>query len=196
MNRKLISLNITLLVLLTSGLISGTLAGQKNIQSVKLKSTDKTCQQAIDSVRQVLSDKGYFSPTRGFTNQVVLPRVYSDDSLIRESFYNYPVNRTKSIRFILTDKPQNSIINLFKSPQLMTILGSQIMSACDQVGLVGFSYWIEGIYPVGYFPDNTARVFTLFDHNTTEDEMRPFQKTITTPNGDRTIFQWGYIFTL
>lgn len=196
MNHKLISLNITLLVLLTSGLIPSTLAEQKNIQGVKLKPTDKTCQQAIDSVRQVLSDKGYFSPTRGFTNQVVVPRVYSDDSFIRENFYDYPMNRTKSIRFILTDKRQNSISNLFSSPQLMTILGSQIMSACDQVGLVGFSYWIEGIYPVGYFPDNTARVFTLFDPNRPRDEIRPFLKTITTPNGDRSVFQWGYLSTL
>lgn len=195
MNLKLIGLNMTLPILLISIFSSTTFAKPNKIQTIKLTNTSQTCQQAIDSVRKILFDKGYYSPTMGFSG-IVNPRVYSDDDFIRENFYNYPVSRTKSIRFILTDTPQNSISNLFSSPLLMTNLGSQIMSACDQVGLVGFSYWIEGIYPVGYFPDGTARLFTLFDPSTTEDEMRPFQKTITSSSGERRIFQWGYIYTL
>ncbi|MGI0485742.1 hypothetical protein ACN4EK_09920 [Pantanalinema rosaneae CENA516] len=56
--------------------------------------------------------------------------------------------------------------------------------------------WTRGGYPIGYFPDDTVRVFTLFDPSTTQEEMSPYVKTTETPDGKHVIYQWGYTFSL
>lgn len=169
------------------------------------KSTGKTCQQAIDFVKQDLLRRGYFSPYKipgepgvPSTGRVVNPSVSRNKNLIPESFYNYPANRTEAVVFVLTDaQAGSSILALYDSPQIMATLAAQIIAACDQVGLVKFSYWFEGGIPVGYFPDNTVRVFTVFNPGTPEEKMQPYQKTVNTPSGEeRMLYQWGYDYSL
>jgi hypothetical protein len=79
-------------------------------------------------------------------------------------------------------------VGFFNSPRLMTSLAARIISACDRVGLVEYVHWWEGYKPVGYFPDNTVRPFTLSD-------SKSHDRLVKTPTGKRYVYEWGYYFS-
>lgn len=147
------------------------------------------CNQAVESVKQDLSRRGYFSPANAF-GRLRNPEVRVNNRFIVESFHNYPSARTTTVEFVLTDTNRNSISNLYNFPQLMTTLASQIINSCDGVGLVYFCYFIEGGVPVGYFPNNTIRPFTIFDPSTPDSRIRPHY------NSRNKTYQWGYFYGL
>jgi hypothetical protein len=114
-----------------------------------------------------------------------------DKNSIQDNYYDYPADRTEAVVFELSGDMDKLYRGLMSSPQFMAILSAQIMSECDQVGLVEFHHWWEGFVPVGYFPDNTARTFTPVEFSSDS----PYQKSIETSNGSRAMYQWGYYFS-
>lgn len=167
------------------------LAYSKQPASVSLpRDSTISCEDSIAIVKSDLSRKGFFVPWKNLRSGAVgYPEVKFDNSMIREGYYGYPTNRTQSAVFVLGE-----VANLYSSPKFMAILASKIMAACNQVGLVEFAYWYEGSESVGYFPDNTARVFINLITES-DEKVDSLTKTVKTLQGDSRIYQWGYTFS-
>lgn len=186
---------LTILVVSMTQPISAIPKSQQKV--VNLKPTSKTCEQAIDLVKQDLLRRGLFSPAQRFT-EIFNPTVTTEINFISENFYDYPSQRTETISFILTDEGDGTgYSNFSNSPQLMETLSAEIIAACQKVGLVYFGYFIEGGIPVGYFTDNTVRRFTLGDWVNNCENLKPYFKTVNTSSGGtRELFKWGYYCTV
>ena len=158
------------------------------------KNSNIGCEKAINSVKTTLVRRGYFIPWQGRGGSrvgTIKPKLLRDKNSIQDNYYDYPADRTEAVVFELSGDMDKLYRGLMSSPQFMAILSAQIMSECDQVGLVEFHHWWEGFVPVGYFPDNTARTFTPVEFSSDS----PYQKSIETSNGSRAMYQWGYYFS-
>lgn len=184
--------------------LSGSTAEQspanhsQNSVSIRVpEDSSKSCQEAIDLVEVELIEKGFFSPWNGDIGGRRIQiepeiNIYADD--IQSTYYNYPATRPHTISFELSGE-FNKIDTLLISPQLMSILGAQIMADCYQVGLVRFNHWWEGGVPIGYFVDNTARPFIPVTIGRADGFISDEQietRRIETEHGPRQIFPWGY----
>lgn len=169
-----------------------SLAYSKQPASVSLPGDSNiSCEDSITLVKSDLSRKGFFVTWKNPRSGAIgYPDVKFDNSTIREGYYGYPTNRTQSAVFVLGE-----VANLYSSPKFMAIFASKIMAACNKVGLVEFAYWYEGSESVGYFPDNTARVFINLATDESTDKQDSLTKTVKTLQGDRKIYQWGYTFS-
>lgn len=163
---------------------------------VKLNHSSKTCPQAIEEVKKELFRKGYFSPIKIANGKIINPTVNTEPNFIQENFYDYPKERLETIVFLLTDTQKNSVSNFYQSPKYMATLGQKVIASCKKVGIVRFSYWIEGGYPVGYFSDNTVRSFNLSKSPPECEDLRTYRKIIPTPSGDLLLMKWGHYCTL
>lgn len=142
-----------------------------------------SCEESINQVKFELTKKGFFVPSRsgaGTGN----PKVQIYKNRILSSYYGYPAARTETVSFLLGEAA-----NLYSSPKFMATISAQIMAECSQVGIVEFG-WFEATMPVGYFSDNTARVFTWVP-----PDNSGHSKIIQTANGEQALFQWGYYFS-
>lgn len=153
-----------------------------------------SCDQAIANVKDDLTQRGFFVPWKSPRGGMGNPQVKIDKNTIQNGYYGYPSDRTERVIFVLGE-----ISNLYSSPKLMATLASQIMADCNNVGLVSFAYWWEGSVNVGFFSDNTARTFiNIYAVRPREEREKlraTYSRTLKTPNGDRSQFQWGYDFT-
>lgn len=147
--------------------------------------SDASCQNVVNAVKAELAQKGYYVAFTGRRGHKVQPTTLFDDVKISQAYYNFPPNRLGVITF--------SGLKDYPSGQLMASLSARIMANCPKVGLVQFSWFFEGLKPVGYFPDNTARVFKFLVYS--ESGAHPHIKTIQTSNGERTLHEWGYYFS-
>jgi hypothetical protein len=151
-----------------------------------------TCGGSIDSVKAELAQKRFFIPWKttdrrgGF--RTIQPKVMINDRNIRENHFNYPSDRPRTVRFLLSGDRAKLYVGFFNSPRLMTSLAARIISACDRVGLVEYAHWWEGYKPVGYFPDNTVRPFIISD-------SKSHDRLVKTPTGKRYVYEWGYYFS-
>jgi hypothetical protein len=155
--------------------------------------TNTTCEGSIDSVKAELAKKGYFIPwkTGAPWHRTIQPRVEINDSKIREVYFNYPSNRTRMVRFMLSGDLNKLYVGFFNSPRLMTTLAARVISACNKVGLVEYAHWHQEYRGAGYFSDNTVREFTYTD---TERIDNPHTRNIKINGGtkSKTLFEWGY----
>ena len=149
-------------------------------------SSNRTCQQAVDSVGRELASKGAFVPFHpGGSWPRVEPTVSIENGNFSQDHRGYPANRPQKVEFILSGD-DNSLWNVMGSPQFLTILASQIMAACPQVGMVNYQHWWKDSVPVGYFSDGTVRPFTWVDFDDPRLGWRDHQ--------GRLIGRWGYYF--
>lgn len=183
------------------GITEPVLAAPQDRQGVvKLRNSNKTCQQAIKHVEGDLRRRGYFSPNRLSINDdrgdLINPQTIREANDVKDNYYDYPPGRTDAVQFVLTDSSKNPIDNFHASPRLMTNLAAEVISSCNKVGLVRFYYYEESV-PIGYFSNRTVREFTsprpgqslgLGDCG----EFERFQRNIETPSGTRTLMKWGY----
>lgn len=180
-------------VSIASALLSTT-AYSKEPAIVQIpKNSSLGCQDSIKRIKTDLARRGYFIPweTNIVRSGLIKPQVQIKSNIIQDNYYNYPASRTETVIFKLSGDSDKLYLGFMSSPKLMATLGAQIMSSCDRVGLVHFSHWWEGYVPVGYFPDGTARTFTWTDWRSSSS----YQKIIETPNGSRSLNQWGYYFS-
>ena len=149
--------------------------------------SNRTCQQAVESVGRELASKGAFVPFHpGGSRPRVEPTVSVEDGNFPQNYQSgYPTNRPQKVEFILSGD-DNSLLNVMNSPQFLTILASQIMSACPQVGMVNYQHWWKDHVPVGYFSDGTARAFTWVD---VDDPRLGWWD-----DQGRLLGRWGYYF--
>jgi hypothetical protein len=137
-----------------------------------------SCKQSIDNVKKDLVKRGFFRGTVGYAPRGESPKVSISKDFIQKAYKEYPPNRTETIYFDTFFAK-----DLHNSPKLMATLASQIISQCNQVGIVTFISW-EEMFPVGYFLDNTVRTFV--------DQSRGL------PLGERpegyVDFKWGYAY--
>jgi hypothetical protein len=154
--------------------------------------TNTTCGGSIDGIKAELAKKGYFIPwkTGAPWNKTIQPRVEINDNTIREYYFNYPSDRTRTVRFLLSGDSNKLYVGFFSSPRLMTTLAARVIAACDKVGLVEYVHWYEGYSPVGYFSDNTVREFTYTNSGRRDT---PHTRTIKVDGGNttKTLFEWG-----
>lgn len=155
--------------------------------SSEMTSTLETsCKNAIENVKIELRQKKFFIPFRDFKGKTWNSEVKIDSSFIQENFYDYPLNRSKSVIFVLGDTQ-----NLYSSPRLMANLASKIINRCQTVGLIEFAYWFEGGRQVGLLENGIVKVFDRTEPNS------QYAKTFKLPNGlTRTKFKWGHYFYL
>lgn len=128
------------------------------------KNSTQTCQQAIDSVASELRRRRVFNPiyvTDDWNSQRIVPNVMRRNDSVHY-YLNHPPDRLESVHFIMNNN-QYQIEAIHNSPQFVTIMASRIISACPTIGLVFYSTWFEQDTLVGYFPDNTVRLFTAVD---------------------------------
>ena len=147
--------------------------------------SSKTCEESIDAVKVELAEKGFFVPwehTFGERTVAFSPKLTTSTSEIGKSYYGYPQNRPHSVTFYLSGEA-SQVESLLGSPQLMAIYSARIMADCSQVGLIKFNHWWEGYVPIGYFPNNTAKMFTYVDRS---------PRDFTEP----AIYQWGTYYSL
>ena len=115
--------------------------------------------------------------------QIIRPRVTWNAEPISKSYYGYPSDRLKTVT--IGPLPENG-----SSPLPITVMGSRIMAACNQVGMVDFTVGIESRSPVGYFPDRTARLFEWVDL------FGVHQRSVRLPDGSRrNLYEWGYYYS-
>ena len=160
-----------------------------NLASVRIPtSSNRTCQQSIDFVRRELVSKGAFVPfhPRGTSRERIEPRVSVQNGNFAREYHSYPRNRPHKAEFVLSGD-ENRILNVMASPQFLTILASQIMASCPQVGMVNYQHWWKDNIPVGYFPDGTARTFTWVDVD--DPRLGGWDN-----RGRQLPSQWGYYF--
>jgi hypothetical protein len=150
-----------------------------------------SCGTAIDGVKADLAERGYFIEWKG-AGRTIYPRVEIDGSYIQTYYYNYPAERTDTVTFFLAGDSTRLYQGLMSSPVLMATLGSRVMAACNQVGMVMFSHWWEGMVPVGYFPDGKVRAFQWMDM---EFGNAPHQRMVQTEEGSRILYEWGYYYS-
>jgi hypothetical protein len=151
------------------------------------KSSGIGCESIVKTAKTELANKGYyvtFTDVRfaGRHGAKIQPSTRFDKLAISREYFNYPPNRTEAVIFSgLKDYPPS---------QLMVSLSARIMADCPKVGLVDFDWFFEGHKPVGYFSDNTARLFTSSD-------QKEHNKIIQTANGKQTLYlyEWGYYFS-
>jgi hypothetical protein len=162
-------------------------------ENIKIHLPEKSsviCNEAIGLVKKDLAQRGYFIPWKIWQNRqkdyLYDPHITIDMQHIRDSYYNPPKNRTDTVVFHLSGD-MDKLYKLMMSPQLMTALSARIISGCDNVGIVEFAHWWEGVEFVGYFPDHTVRPFTNIGRSDS-----PHTKMINTPDGSKTLFNWGY----
>ena len=150
--------------------------------------SNRNCQQAVDSVSRELASKGAFVPfnTRAVPGGRVEPTVSMENGNFPQNYRGYPANRPQQIEFILSGN-DNSLLNVMSSPQFLTILASQIMAACPQVGMVNYQHWWADHVPVGYFADGTARAFSWVDYDDPRLGWWDDQ--------GRLISRWGYYYS-
>ena len=146
--------------------------------------SNKSCEEAINAVEAELAEKGFFVPWEhkfGERSVSFSPKLTISRDEIGRSYYNYPQNRPHSITFFLSGEASR-VESLLGSPQLMAIYSAQIMSDCYQIGLINFNHWWEGYIPVGYFPNDTAKMFTYINRS-----PRDFEGPA--------VYQWGTYYS-
>ena len=158
-----------------------TIVHSKEPEIVRIpQKSNLSCDGAIEAVKQDLKKRGIFSESK-LDRRAIKPRVVWGAEPISNFYYGYPSNRLKSVMIIGLSTENR------RSPIPFTAMGAQIMAACDQVGLVDFNHKWEGVDPVGYFPDRTARLFKRVEGRSDEHQR------IEMGNGsERTVFEWGY----
>lgn len=144
--------------------------------------TDISCNDAVDEVAANLAERGFFVPWNDSqaSGGRVEPKIFLSESNISENYINYPPGRTQTIIFSLSGDPTRLYEGLMSSPQFMSTLSAKIMAECSQVGIVEFAHWWEGVAPIGYFTDGTARPFEW--KYTDWVEIEPLE--------------WGYFYSL
>jgi hypothetical protein len=188
-----------ILAIVLAGIAQPILAAPKNEQPIiKLRKSNKICQQAINFVEKDLRRRGYFSPNRLSINDdrgdLINPQTIREANDVKDNYYDYPPGRTDSVTFVLTDSSKNPIDNFYSSPRLMTNLAAEVISSCNKVGLIWFHYYEER-GGIGYFPDGTVRIFN--SPSSAQGlgecgEFKRYQRTINTPSGTTTVMKWGY----
>ena len=109
-----------------------TIVHSRAPESVRIpQKSDLSCEGAIESVRQDLKKRGAFSEWK-IGRQIIRPRVTWNVEPISKSYYGYPSNRLKTVT--IGHLPENG-----SSPLPITVMGSRIMAACNQVGMVDFT---------------------------------------------------------
>ena len=103
---------------------------EPEIVRISQKST-LSCDGAIEVVRQDLKKRGAFSEWK-IGRQIIRPRVAWNVEPISKPYYGYPSNRLKTVT--IGPLPENG-----SSPLPITVMGSRIMAACNQVGMVDFT---------------------------------------------------------
>lgn len=145
-----------------------------------------TCQQSIDSVKAELIKRKYFVDYKDANYGLIKPKLVINNDRIKQEYYEYPKNRTKTIVFQLSGN-FDAVSDFLRSRKLMESLTARILGSCQDFGLVEYVHWYEGYVPVGYFPDNSVRTFTwMIDIDDSEYSR--------SDNG-YTKYQWGYYFS-
>ena len=158
-----------------------TIVHSKEPKSVRIpQKSNLSCDGAIEAVKQDLKKRGVFSESK-VDRRAIKPRVVWGAEPISNFYYGYPSNRLKSVMIIGLSTENR------RSPLPFTAMGARIMAACNQVGLVNFTHRLEGVDPVGYFPDRAARLFKRVEGMSSEHQR------VEMGNGsERTVFEWGY----
>lgn len=139
-------------------------------------SSNRTCQQSIDFVSRELASKGAFIPYVN-NRRRTQPSVSRKNGNFAQDYYSYPANRPELVEFRLSGDEMRLWQGVMSSPQFLATLAAQIMASCPQVGMVNYQHSWEGMAPVGYFSDGTARAFTWVDVE------------------DTRLKQWGYYYS-
>ena len=109
-----------------------TIAHSKEPESVRIpQKSNLSCNGAIESVKQDLKKRGAFSEWK-IGRQIIRPRVTWNVEPISKLYYGYPSNHLKTVT--IGPLPENG-----SSPLPITVMGSRIMAACNQVGMVDFT---------------------------------------------------------
>jgi hypothetical protein len=148
-------------------------------------SSGASCQNVINLTKTELAKKGYYITFTSRRGEKIQPRILFDDIKISDGYYNFPASRVGVITF--------SALKDYPPDQLMASMSARIMADCPKVGLVQYAWFFEGLKPVGYFSDNTARVFKFLVYS--ESGSHPHIRTIQTGNGERQLYEWGYYFS-
>lgn len=168
---------------------SGAAYSHEHVSAPLPQESDLTCNEAVDQAAADLAEKGFFVPWNEPNVGQIEPEIAASDDNIQKFYYNYPPNRTQTITFGLSGDSTALYQGLMNSPQYMSTMAAKIMVECPQVGLVEFSHWWEGVVPVGYFSDNTARPFTWVD------DVGFGSSEYTRQNGSTIQYEWGYFFS-
>ena len=164
-----------------------TIAYSKEPESVRIpQKSNLSCDGAIESVKQDLKKRGAFSEWK-IGRQIIRPRVTWNAEPISKSYYGYPSDRLKAVTIgpLSTENRRSP-----SSPVPITAMGARIMAACNQVGMVNFTAGIESSFPVGYFPDRTARGFEWVDL------FGAHQRSVRLPDGSsQNLYEWGYYYS-
>ena len=157
--------------------------------------SNNTCSEAISTIEDALAEGGYYIPWEtGLSYQpMVYPDVQIEDDHIVKGYYDYPEDRTQSVTFRLTGDSGRLYKGIMNSPQLLTSYTSQIMTACQQVGLVNFQHWWEGVVPMGYFSDGSIRQFQWVNFDPIRGSA-PDAPPVRTIN-NRSLYPWGYYYS-
>lgn len=122
-----------------------------------------TCQQSIDSVKAELVKRKYFVNYNHPHSGLIKPKLVINNDGIKQGYYDYPKNRTKTVVFHLSGN-FDAISDFLRSRKLMESFTARILSSCQDFGLVEYVHWYEGYVPVGYFSDDSVRTFIWFDY--------------------------------
>jgi hypothetical protein len=164
----------------------------------QLKETSLSCVDAQSSLLAQLRAKKAYIPflNTGFTGgrkvQMLMPRPPEIDSnLIRSGFFDIPSARNDALIISLAGEANYLWYGIMSSPSLLAKLSAEIMSACPNVGLIEYRHWWEEVVYVGYFSDNSARLFK--DTNRYEESSKDkFSNHDSTLQGKRRQWKWGY----
>jgi hypothetical protein len=153
----------TLTVAETGAVSSSHISSSSHIEVPSSSSPSTSCTEAISAVEDHLAEGGYYIPwensVTSSTPKQIYPEVILDGNFIPNSYYGYPDERTQTVSFRLSGDVSKIYEGIMNSPQLMTSYSSQIINACNQVGLVEFRHWYEGRVFAGYFPNGSVRLF-------------------------------------
>lgn len=158
-------------------------------------SSSSSCNTVVNEVAAELEEKGYFVPWQTPQNQRIEPEIKVSDDDISNGYYNYPTDRLRTVTFQLSGDMDKLYNELMTSPVFMSTRSAQIMAACPQVGLVEFQHWWEGVVPVGYFTDNTARPFQWIEADY-GGSAGPHHRYTETSRGRTLQYEWGYYSSL
>ena len=114
-----------------------------------------------------------------------------DSTYIAKFYYGVPPGRPQQLDVNLSGDFDKLYQGLLASPVYLSSLGARIMEACPDIGIVSFNHWHEGVVPVGFFPDNTARTFRWVD--LTEG---PHSRMLPGEDGMNVLqHEWGFYFS-
>ncbi|MGI0479718.1 hypothetical protein ACN4EE_02895 [Geminocystis sp. CENA526] len=146
-----------------------------------------TCQQSIDSVKAELIKRKYFVNYNAPHFGLIKPKLTINKDIVKQWYYEYPQNRTKTVVFQLSGD-FDALVDFLRSRKLMESLTARILGSCQDFGLVVYGHWYEGSVPVGYFPDGSVRTFIWVDNYSGNSEYTREINRVTQ-------HKWGYYYS-